>query len=191
MKCKCWSSPKGFDFCCHALRVRLGLRAFGPSPNVFMLALAFPPEWMPDVFFFQSWGPEAWWLGEPSCGSRNHQQRTRKLAPFNESHNCFKVKLHPFKPVLHITQRGTEKSVYLQFIAEWKPQRQKWDMCKLLWIHSILSDESSMYKTEQGGHNLCPAYLYDTRLWNGEIKGKLFRTKCELSCCLFMTRHGM
>lgn len=152
MKCKCWSPPKGFDFCCHALRVRLGLRAFGPSPNVFMLALAFPPEWMPDVLFFflQSWGPEAWWLGEPSCCSRNHQQCTRKLAPFNESHNCFKVKLHPFKPVLHITQRGTEKSVYLQFIAEWKPQRQKWDMCKLLWIHSILSDESSMYKMERG-----------------------------------------
>lgn len=50
---KCWSSPKGFDFGCHALRVRLGLRAFGPSPNVFVLALAFSPEWVPDVFF--SW----------------------------------------------------------------------------------------------------------------------------------------
>lgn len=89
-----------------------------------------------------------------------------------------------------------EKSVYLQFIAEWKPQRQKWDMCKLLWIHSILSDESSMYKMgrereREGWHNLCPAYLYDTRLWNGKIKGKLFRTKCELSCRLFMTLHGI
>ncbi len=195
MKCKCWSSPKGFDFGCHALRVRLGLRAFGPSPNVFVLALAFSPEWVPDVFFFfLSRGPEARWLGGPSWCSKNHQQCTRKLAPLNESHNCFKVKLHPFKPVLHITQRGAEKSVYLQFIAEWKPQRQKWDMCKLLWIHSVLNDESSMYKMgreREGWHNLCPAYLYDTRLWNGKIKGKLFRTKCELSCRLLMTRHGI
>lgn len=95
---------------------------------------------------FLSWRPEARWLGGPSCCSKNHQQCTRKLAPFNESHNCFKVKLHPFKLVLHVTQRVAEKSVYLQFIDEWKPQRQKWDMCKLLWIHSILSDESSMYK---------------------------------------------
>lgn len=129
---------------------------------------------------------------------KNHQQWTRKLAPFNESHNCFKVKLHPFKPVLHITRRDAgekkKKSVYLQFIAEWKPQRQKWDMCKLLWVHSVLGDESSMYKMgseREGWHNLCPAYLYDTRLWNGKIKGKLFRTKCELSCRLLVTGHAM
>jgi len=97
-------------------------------------------------FFFLSWRPKAQWLRGCLCCSNNHRQRTRKLAPFNESHNCFEVKLHPFKPVLHVTQRGTEKSVYLQFIAEWKPQRQKWDMCKLLCIHSILTDESSMYE---------------------------------------------
>lgn len=91
-------------------------------------------------------------------------------------------------------KEAQKKSVYLQFIAEWKPQRQKWDMCKLLCIHSILSDESSMYKKgrgREGWHNLCPAYLYDTRLWNGRIKGKLFRTKCELSYRLFMTRRGI
>lgn len=76
MKCKCWSSPKGFDFDCHALRVRLELRAFGPSPNVFMLALAFSPEWVPDVFFLffsLSREPEARWLEGPSCCYKNHQ----------------------------------------------------------------------------------------------------------------------
>lgn len=104
MKCKCWSSPKGFDFGCHALRVRLGLRAFGPSPNVFVLALFFSPEWVPDVFFSDlkglnhsgSAGPYA----APATTSNVHANWHHLM-----SHNCFKVKLHPFKPVLHITQR--------------------------------------------------------------------------------------
>lgn len=61
-----------------------------------------------------------------------------KLAPFNDSHDCFKVKLHPFKPVVHITRRDPEKSVYLQFIAEWKPQ-DKSGTCASYYGHALFS----------------------------------------------------
>lgn len=43
-----------FFFFCHVLRVRLGLEAFGLSPNVFMLAHYFSTECGPDVFLFLS-----------------------------------------------------------------------------------------------------------------------------------------
>lgn len=200
---KCWSSTKGFDFGCHALRVRLGLRAFGLSPNVFMLALAFSPKWVPDVFFsclffgfffvfFPDRGPETRWLCRSSC-------RYEKPPHKKNWHHLMSHRISSKRNYIHLNLSNTspkerQKSVYLQFIAKCKPQRQKWDMCKLLWIHSILSDESRMYRVgreREERHNLCPAYLYDTRLWKGKkkIKGKLLRTKCELCCHLFISRH--
>lgn len=154
------------------------------------------------LFFFLLWAarPEARWLAGPS---RCSQGKTTS----NEHANWHHLMSHTIASkwnYIHLNLSYTspeetqgkkkKKSVYLQFIAEWKPQRQKWDMCKLLWVHSVLGDESSMYKMgseREGWHNLCPAYLYDTRLWNGKIKGKLFRTKCELSCRLLVTGHAM
>ena len=67
-------------------------------------------------------------------------------------------------------RRKKKENVYLQFIAEWKPQKQKEDMCKLLWIYCILIDESSKHEmgrgvgsVQEGEHTLKP---------KGEIKGK-------------------
>lgn len=44
-----------------------------PGPNVFISALAFSPEWVPDVFLFFFFRPEAQWLGETSRCCANHQ----------------------------------------------------------------------------------------------------------------------
>lgn len=158
-----------------------------PWPNVFMLALAFSPEWVPDVFLFflfffmpQTWSTVTRWdltlLHKPP-------DYTHKLAPFNESDDFFKEKLHPFKPVQHISQRDAEKNCLPSIYGECKPQRQKWDMCKLLWMHSILCDECSMYnmRREKGGvAYLCPLYLYSSGFGKEkkkQIKGMLFQSK--------------
>lgn len=112
---KCWSLPNGFDFGCHALRVRLELRAFGPSPNVFVLALAFSPKWVPDVcfffpFFFSELGTWSTVTLQTLMLLQKTPEYTHKLAPFNESQDFFKEKLHPFKPVQHTSQRDVEKA---------------------------------------------------------------------------------
>lgn len=128
------------------------------------------------VFFSQTWSTVTRW---DLTLLRKPPDYTHKLAPFNESDDFFKEKLHPFKPVQHISQRDAEKekkkknclpSIY----GECKPQRQKWDMCKLLWMRSILCGECSMYimGREGGGWN-----LYSLGFEKGrKIKGMLFQS---------------
>lgn len=165
-----------------------GLRAFGLSPNVFMLALAFSPEWVPDVCFFGlflgffcifSWAEDLK-LGDSAGPRAATKTTTQKNWHHLMSHAVSSKRNYIHLNLSNTSPKERQKSVYLQFIAKCKPQRQKWDMCKLLWIHSILSDESRMYRVgreREERHNLCPAYLYDTRLWKGKNQRKAFENK--------------
>lgn len=148
-----------------------------PRPNVFMLALAVSPEWVPDVFgvFFlhRTWSTAT--RGDLTL-LRKPPDYTHKPAPFNESDDSFKEKLHPFKPVEPISQRDagkkkTKKTRLPSIYGKCKPQRQKWDMCKLLWMHSALCDECSMYNTGEGGVSL-PTISLPFWLWKGGKKSK-------------------
>lgn len=145
----------------------------------------FSPEWVPDVFFvffFSFLRPEAQWLGETSRCCTNHQIIHTNWHHLMSRTTFFKEKLHPFKPVQHISQRDAEKkkktclpSIY----GECKPQRQKWDMCKLLWMHSILCDECSMYNMgrEKAEVEYLPIISVQFGLWKGrKIKGTLCRS---------------
>lgn len=143
-----------------------------PWPNVFMLALAVSPEWVPDVFFFFFFFfAQDLRLGETSRCCANHQiihtNRHHLMSRTTPSKRNY-IHLNLSSPSAKET-RG-KKTRLPSIYGKCKPQRQKWDMCKLLWMHSALCDECSMYNTggEEGVPYLCPLYLYHSGFEKGE-----------------------
>lgn len=111
MKCKCWGSPKGFHFACHALAVtELESVVWSVAPCVAVGTRLLKPN---GCQMYEPGTRSTVTLPGPRCCSKEPPTTysTHKLAPFNESHNCFKGKLHPFKPVWHINQKRAKKNV--------------------------------------------------------------------------------
>lgn len=154
-----------------------------PRPNVFMLALAVSPEWVPDVFFFFCSGPEARRLGETSRCCANHQiihtNRHHLMSRTTPSKRNY-IHLNLSSPSAKETR---EKKLCLPSIyGKCKPQRQKWDMCKLLWMHSALCDECSVYNTGGGAISL-PTISLPFRLWKRGKNQKNALSKQSANVC--------
>lgn len=190
MKCKCWGSPKGFHFACHALAVtELESVVWSVAPCVAVGTRLLKPNGC------QMYGAR-WLCRVLVVAQKNHRPHTVHT-------NWHRLMSHT------IASKGNYIHLNLSDTSTKKGQRK---MC-LPWIYSqmktaktkvghvqVITDTLYSRRWEQhvgwvggrggrcrgGGHNLCPAYLYDTRLWNGKIKGKLFGTKCELCFCLFV-----
>lgn len=142
-----------------------------PRPNVFMLALAVSPEWVPDVlgvfFLHRTWSTAT--RGDLTL-LRKPPDYTHKPAPFNESDDSFKEKLHPFKPVEPISQRDAgkkkKKPVYLQFTAN-ANRKDKSGTCASYYERTPLCVMSAACIIQGRGGYLCPLYLYHSGFEKG------------------------
>lgn len=130
-------------------------------------------------FFFFFLRPEAQWLGETSRCCTNHQ------IIHTNWHHLMSRTTSSKRNYIHLNLSNTsaketqKKNCLPSIYGECKPQRQKWDMCKLLWMRSILFDECSMYNMgrEKGGVEYLSTISVQFGLWKGrKIKGMLFQS---------------
>lgn len=136
--------------------------------------------------FFFCTGPEARRLGETSRCCANHQiihtNRHHLMSRTTPSKRNY-IHLNLSSPSAKETREKKEKKPRLPSIyGKCKPQRQKWDMCKLLWTHSALCDECSMYNTGEGG-GISAHYIFTILALKrgGKIKGMLYQRNLRTS----------
>lgn len=166
---------KGFDFSCHPFRVRLGTRSvcFPGLMFSYRRSLSHPNGCQMYFFFFSDL--KSLWLGETSRCCANHQ------IIHTNWHHLMSRTTSSKRNYIHLNlsntsakeTAGKKKNCLPSIYGECKPQRQKWDMCKLLWMRSSLCDECSMYNTgrERGGN------LYSLGFEKGgKSKGMLFQS---------------
>lgn len=186
-------AAKGLDLGSHGRRVGLELSSSGSAAWMNRSGAFAARWWLPDVFsFFLSFFlPVSSSLQEPKRGDldglpaapRNRRVHTLNWHHLMSRHNVFKEKLHPFKPVWHVTARRRRQNFYLQFIADAQTaeteKAKERDMCKWLQIDWSPGDESSMYNPGGGRRaNLSHSiFVWYQTLKSGKgpnIKGKQF-----------------
>lgn len=141
-----------------------------PRDNVFMLALAVSPEWVPDVFlvfffFFLCSGPEARRLGETSRCCANHQiihtNRHHLMSRTTPSKRNY-IHLNLSSPSAKETRERKKKPVYLQFTAN-ANRKDKSGTCASYYECTLLCVMSAACIIQGGGEEgvpyLCPLYL--------------------------------